>query len=181
MGFLSSPDLQKFSLDFALKHANLTWADILWGYEHELFYWFDVVEIAKIKVKDLVDFEEYDLAFSLTQVSKSCIWKVSEILPKLAVLSHSDTEHSKQKFLYLALAWGYENRHKYENPLDAVSYIFADFDYPDEISHFVPFIPPTDGFDPSKYSRKEIYQRLLNLWREYLRNHGYKDNETASI
>jgi hypothetical protein len=90
------------------------------------------------------------------------------------MLYHSDPEDSKRKFLYLTLAWAYENRNKYEDPLDAVSFIYADFDYPDEISHFVPFIPPTDGFDPSKLSRKEIYQRFLHLWREYLYNHGFR-------
>jgi|GEM_PF-188979 len=181
MVFLTSHDLHKLPLEFILKHTKLIWADILWGYEHEFFYWFDVVKIAQIMFKDVEDFEEYDLASSLAKVDKSCVWKVSELIHKLAAFDNSDQENSRQKFLYLSLAWGYENRHKYEKPLDAVSYTFADFNCPDEISHFVPFLPETSGYDPSQHSQEENYQRLLDFWLEYLHRHGYNENMAASI
>lgn len=176
MGFLSKPDLQKFPLSVALKHTALTWADMLWGYKHDLFYWSEVVEAAKVRGKDAEDFEEFDLVFSLAQADKSCLWKISEILPRLATLGHPEPQDSKQKFLYLSLAWAFENRHKYEQPLEAVSYIFADFSYPDEIAHFVPYMPPSDGYDPSKHSKKENHQRLLDFWLQYLCEHGYMKN-----
>lgn len=105
MGFLTSPDLQKFPLDFATKHVDLTWGDILWGYEHDLFAWYDVIELAQMRVKDTIDFEEYDLVSSLSSVDKSCVWKVSDVLKKLAERSITDDESSK-KSSYISVLLG---------------------------------------------------------------------------
>jgi hypothetical protein len=176
MVFQLNDELQKFIFDLIYKLNTFKWGDISWGYEKNILYWYNIVEFAKKRIRDDLEFEEYDLVLSLADVDKSNIWRVSEALYDLAKLDYVEPESSKSKFVYLSLVWAYENRHtKYKRPLDAVSDIFATFGCPDEISHFVPFLPPTDGYDPSKYSTKKNLERLYNFWRQYLYDHGYQD------
>jgi hypothetical protein len=65
----------------------------------------------------------------------------------------------------LVLAWIYEHRGAFLDPLQTVEEVYADFGYPERIAGFVRYMP-MDG--PDLGSREANEQRLMERWKEYL-------------
>jgi hypothetical protein len=66
------------------------------------------------------------------------------------------------------LRWLYDNRDRFPDPLQEVAEVYADFGYPESISGFVKYLPPSDGYQPELHTKEENQQRLYQHWREYL-------------
>ena len=64
-------------------------------------------------------------------------------------------------WLFLALAWVYEHRADYVEPLEVVEMIYADFEYPDEIQGIVRFMPPPPGAATGNPA-------IEGRWKDYL-------------
>lgn len=151
---------------FIRERVLLSWQDTLWGYERQLIGWSDIVANAQDRLllhsKDPIEIE---LAF----LGKSETQQVGELLRVLANNEPDDAgSKSKTKWLFLILAWLYENRDAVSDPLGEVERIYADFDYPPEIEGFVSYMPVTDGYDPSQHSMEENKARLFSKWEQYL-------------
>lgn len=52
--------------------------------------------------------------------------------------------------------------------LDKIEIIYADFDYPVELSEAVRYMPPQDGYNPLKHSKEENEQRMIKKIDEFL-------------
>jgi hypothetical protein len=152
-------------LQFVQSKSSLNWGDSLWAYKRELLTWRDLIQIATERVQSGSDSE---LEIELANVSKDLVWKVSELAQALAEQGGNSEEASKLKWLFLCLAWAYENRERIPDPLAVVETIYADFDYPSTIESFVRFLPPTDGYDPAQFSQEQNHQRLMTKWSEFL-------------
>lgn len=153
-------------LEFVQSKFSLNWMDLLWAYKRKLLTWKDLIQVAV----DLVNNGSDNLLeIELAAVDKENVWKVSEVAQALADECSNSEEESKQKWLFLCLAWAYENREKLADPLGAVESIYADFDYPSAIESFVRFLPPSDGYAPAQYSQEQNHQRLMTKWNEFLR------------
>ena len=148
----------------------LTWSDVLWGYKRQLLGWSTVVDFAIARMSA----EASDpLEIELAGLQKSETHRVGELLQELASKEKtSDSELSKYKWLYLSLVSLFESRATVSDPLGEVETIYADFDYPSEITGFVRYMPVTDGYDPSRHSKAENEERLFEQWRLYLNNAG---------
>lgn len=85
--------------------------------------------------------------------------RVADILNGLRV--DCDTTDLKELWLYLALAWLYENRNDGGDPLAIVEMIYSDFDYPDELEGFVRYMPLPPGAKPGEAG-------MLSRWEAYL-------------
>ena len=71
----------------------------------------------------------------------------------------------RDKWLYLVLAWLYEQRGAVPDPLQTVEEVYADFGYPEEIAGLIRYMP-MDG--PDLGSREANERRLFERWRQYL-------------
>ena len=60
--------------------------------------------------------------------------------------------------MYLLLAFVFENQDKFEDPFGMVAIIYSNFDYPEEVSNFVHYMP-------SKGTGS-----LLDKWEAYLKD-----------
>jgi len=173
MGFLTK-DHQGFDemkltpipYSFIRNKVALSWEDALWGYEHQLIGWSDIVSIADDRLAlgsdDPVEIE-------LSSLGKSETHQIGELLRDLADKDISEHEEiSEKKWLFLILSWLYDNRETIPNPLAEVEIIYADFDYPAEIEEFVSYMPVTDDYDPSQHSSEENKARLISKWEDYL-------------
>lgn len=151
---------------FVVAHAGMTWSDILHGYDRQYVGWTCPVEMAKRRVgQGIANAVERELA----AVEKSNAFRAGELLRELASVERDRTPtSSSEKWLYLSLAWIYENRDAFVDPLAHVETVYADFDYPEQIESFVRYMPPTDGFDPSQHTAEECIDRLLENWTRYL-------------
>lgn len=152
-------------LQFVQSKSFLNWGDCLWAYKHEFLTWKDLIQVALERVEND---SSNELEIELANASKDSVWKVSELALALAQQGGNSEELSKQKWLFLSLAWAYENREKIPDPLGAVETIYADFDYPSSIESFVRFLPPSDGYDPTQFSHEQNHQHLIKQWSEFL-------------
>ena len=152
-------------LHFVQSKSLLNWRDCLWAYKHELLTWKDLIQVALERVESG---SSNELEAELASVSKDNVWKVSELAQALAEQDGNSEEASKQKWLFLCIAWAYENRESLPDPLGAVETIYADFDYPSVIESFVRFLPPSDGYVPAQFSLEQNHQRLMANWSEFL-------------
>jgi hypothetical protein len=152
-------------LQFVQSKFSLNWGDCLWAYKRELLTWKDLIRVALERVENG---SSNELEIELANVGKDSVWKVSELAQALTQQCENSEETSKQKWLFLCLAWAYENRGKISDPLGEVEAIYADFDYPSSIESFVRFLPPLHGYDPSHFSQEQNYQHLMTQWSEFL-------------
>lgn len=156
-------------LQFAKSKSSLNWGDCLWAYKRELLTWKDLIQVAVERVESG---SANELEIELANVHKDNVWLVSEVVQALAEQEGHSEEDIKQKWLFLCLAWKYENRESIPDPLGAVETIYADFDYPSSIESFVRFLPPSDGYVPAQFSPEQNHQRLMKMWSEFLLQHS---------
>jgi hypothetical protein len=155
-----------FPTSYILDNVCLTWAEVLWGYEHELLNLSSVVEIA---VNSLIDGSDNPLVIELAGLTNQESWRMEEILKELsAKISSGINGNEYKKWLYLTLDWVYTNLDSFIDPLDEIEEVYADFNYPPEIEQFIRYMPAQNGYDPSKYTQEENEKRLYQKWREYL-------------
>lgn len=78
-------------------------------------------------------------------------------------------ELEKRKWRFGVLAY-LEMMHQddLEELLNLVAEVYADFNYPKDMDSFINYLPPQDGFDPSKYSKEENIVRLYDLFNAFL-------------
>ena len=151
---------------FIHERVLLSWQDALWGYDRQLIGWSDIVAIAE---NCLLLGSDNPMEVELAGLGKSEAQLVGELLRVLASNEPDDAVISSEtKWLFLMLAWLFENRDSVSDPLGEVEIIYADFDYPAEIESFVNYMPVTDGYDPSKHSTEENKARLFSKWEQYL-------------
>lgn len=100
-------------------------------------------------------------------ISLSLLIKRQTIYPLIDRLSKKDTLKDKslvkEKALFIILSWLYENKNKYDDPLQMVEVIYADFDYSTKIEKFIKYMP-------SKDRNKSGIEQLYFNWKEYLKN-----------
>lgn len=151
---------------FARERLGLSWRDALWGYEHQLIGWSAIVDLA---IERISAGSEDPLEIELACLTKTETYQVGDLLRKLAnTLPEGEGVFAQRKWLYLLLAWLFENKERVPDPLGGVETIYADFDYPPEIEGFVRYMPVTDAYDPSAHTKDENENRLFGKWREYL-------------
>lgn len=76
-----------------------------------------------------------------------------------------DIEGIRRKWLYLTLAWIFERRDEFADPLQCVEEVYADFGYPERVACFVRYMPSDE---PDLGSAMLNEQRLFGKWRQYL-------------
>ncbi|MBF8419108.1 DUF2247 family protein [Heyndrickxia coagulans] len=76
-------------------------------------------------------------------------------------------EKRKWRFAVLTnLKIKYQNN--FEELLNKIAEVYADFNYPDDMDSFIYYLKPTDGFDPLQYSKTENIIRLINLFHDFM-------------
>lgn len=151
---------------FVCERLRLSWRDALWGYERQLIGWSAIVDLA---IERLSAGSDDPLEIELAGLTKMETYQVGDLLRKLASDSpEGDGILAQRKWLYLLLAWLFENKESVPDSLGGVEIIYADFDYPSEIEGFVRYMPVNDAYDPSAHTKDENENRLFGKWREYL-------------
>ena len=156
--------LTPIPLKFVQSKSSLFWRDCLWAYKRHQLTWRDLVQVASQRVNDGSENEQ---EIELASVGKVNIWKISELAQSLSENEYSE-ELSKQKWLFLSLAWLYENQENFPEPLAIVEEIYADFDYPSSIESFIRYLPPSDGYISKQFSQEQNRLRLMTKWHEFL-------------
>ena len=157
-------DVVKLSIpaDFVAAHARLTWREVQYGIETQLLDPSTPVELA---VRQL-GHEDESSPELLELASLGPNDPFGDELKALAATEPVlDAEHAREKLLYLSLAWVYDNRASFDDPLQLVEMIYADFEYPADVATFVRYMPSDT---PDLGSREANEQRLVDRWKAYL-------------
>jgi len=153
-------------LSFVQNRLVLTWPDVAWGFQNG---WLDAASVVDHAVSQLAENEAASSPMiDLAGLTRSELTEVPFLLERIVTKAAESSVTSQRKWLYLTLAWFYENRAELEDPLGVVEQLYADFDYPTEISSFVRFMPPAGDYEPRAHSHAENVDRLFRKWKSYL-------------
>jgi hypothetical protein len=157
----------KVPLTFIRSRAHLTWREVEFGLQNG---WLTDEAAIELAIDRVMAGDDSPGVLELASVLPGEKYKVTEIIRGLA---ERDRECSNGKWLFLLLAWLYENRDAVHDALGVVEEFYADFDYPEEIASFVKYMPPED---PLRVG--ESY--LMDAWRQYLETAGQKYGEAVT-
>ena len=156
------------TLDFCLQNLSLQWSDILWGIDKGIFTWRDVRNFALHRMSDPRS-ATFDIENSIVSLSKNNASEIMDLARDAALIEHLlDPEVEQARWLYLLLKWVFDNQDVFSYPLGVAEEIYGEFGCPSSMESFITFLPPKDGWDPSKHSRTENERKLLNNWAMYL-------------
>lgn len=156
-------DNSSFSVpyDYASSKANFSWHEILFALNHELLSSYSAVEHAMEELRSVDDYS--DALVELASLNEG--EPVREYVENLANLEKDMATDTESKWLFVLLSWVYENRSDYNDALQVIEQIYADFDYPQSIESFVRYMPSDE---PSLGSVKKDSERLYEKWNSYL-------------
>jgi hypothetical protein len=147
---------------FVRDRTSMSWRDVRFGLVNELLDPQVPIELAVDQVGELT--EPSAALIELAGASKN--EPILEFVDQLANAEPPRSEDvTRDKWLYLVLAWIYEHRDVYADPLQRVEEIYADFGYPEQVAKFVRYMP-MEG--PDLGSREENERRLFERWKQYL-------------
>lgn len=152
---------------FVRDRLALTWPDVAWGFRSG---WLDAAAVVDYAVDLLLKDEKTSpVVVALAGLTRSELWEVPALLERIVGdAGTEDSAASRPRWLFLVLAWVYEHRADWDDPLGVVEDLFVDFDYPEEIRGFVRSTPVEDGYEPAAHSRAENVARLMSTWEHYL-------------
>lgn len=160
--------MKNFSLDsyyIYKKTPWLNWKELLYGFEHGFIDEKGVSEYACKTLTEKSSQEAIELASLLPQED----YLASNLLQSLADKDLSPVTDTTKPWIFLLLSFLLEHQEDYEDPLEIVEELYADFDYPEEIASLVSYMPAPEGVEGVEGSE----ERLFENWKMTLS--AYKD------
>lgn len=152
----------KIPASFVSDRASMSWREVRFGLVNELLDPVAAIDLAVEQVArlkhapsaliDLAGADGNDPTQGLVDQLADCETERPE-------------DEIRDKWLSLVLAWIYEHRDGYPDPLQTVEEVYADFGYPEQIAGFVRYMPMEE---PDLGSREANERRLFERWRRYL-------------
>lgn len=147
-------------LQFFRTHFEPTWADVAFGLSLGLIAPDEVVDFAALRIDATSGRELVELA----GLGRDEINQTTNLVRKLAACEEPrEAEAAKQRWLYVVLDFLHKHRRADSDLPAQVEDIYVEFDYPDELSRFIPYMPrhenPFKGTsdpifsDPKKYAK----------------------------
>jgi hypothetical protein len=147
--------------EFILKHTRLDWSEVAYGLDNGYIAPDVAIEaaVSRLCEDDSASADEVELA----GLSRGDI--VTELVERLSGYEFSENEESKDKWLFLVLAWLYEIRESLDDPRRLIEEVYEHFDYPEEMSAFVRDMYTEDPYLKSKEANEA---RFYAYWKTYL-------------
>ncbi|WP_062987687.1 DUF2247 family protein [Nocardia anaemiae] len=142
----------KIPADFVASWAYLTPGELRYGYQNDWLTSEDVVQLTLTSV--VPSSTKMDVVSDISLLLSDELYRLPELMDKLA-------DHNDEVWIYLTLAWVHENQSKFDEPLQTVELLYADFGYPDDVAAFVRFMPPPTGGLPGMLGIKQRWQQYL--------------------
>lgn len=144
----------------------LTWREALWGLEHQLL---DRLTIIDLAIDRLIEGSDNSIEVELAALQKSEIHESGDLLRRLAVTEAALSESEiARKWLFLRMAWIYEDKKNAGDRLAEAESAYADFGYPREVEGFIRYMPANWSYDPKSHTPEENEARLFRMWQQYL-------------
>lgn len=148
--------------EFIKRRVSLSWRDVSYGLEHQFIKPVVAVERATEMLAQGSSSAKEVLELASLKGDEPVIDLVTSLSKAEA---RSKEGHVEAKWLYIVLAWLYENRDSLADPIGMVEEVYSDFGYPHEIASFIRYMPMVG---PDLGSHERNLTRLLDRWKEYL-------------
>lgn len=148
--------------EFIRQRVELNWHEVKFGLDHQLLKPEGAIDKATESLCDTnaPPKELVELA------SKAKDESIADLIAYLArIEAPTSDKQVKAKWLYLVLAWLFENRESLVDSLGIVESVYSDFDYPKEIAPFVCYMPMDE---PNLGNSEQNEARMVDWWRAYL-------------
>lgn len=89
-------------------------------------------------------------------------------LQKLIASESSHSDDSQSRWVFALVSYRFETATSAEELLKAVHAIYCDLDHPQEMKSFISWLPPDDGYDPTRHTFAENQRRLINSLYDFL-------------
>lgn len=148
--------------EFIRGRTQLTWQEMFFGIDNELLSPGAAADFAAHQVG-----AQDNANPTLVELAGVCSGETTrDLVEQLAAAEpRQSSEAMRRKWIYLMLAWIFEHKESYPDPLRAVEEVYADFGYPDFIVSLVRYMPVDE---PSLGSREANESRLYDKWKRYL-------------
>jgi hypothetical protein len=155
--------------DFVLARAIPTCAELAYGFRHGWLRPEDVVaiELAKLKQGLAMNSKEEELALLLPGDFEA----VGDLIRKLENIPNNQ-ENPAALWIYLCLAWLFENRSSLSDPLGIVEVLYADFDYPEQMEEFIRYMPLREGQEAGVAAIYDRWEAYVARQAEYYKHRG---------
>jgi hypothetical protein len=132
----------------------LNWKELLYGFEHGFIDEKGVSEYACKTLTEKSSQEAIELASLLPQEN----YLANDLLHSLANKGLSPATDTAKPWIFLLLSFLFEHQENYDDPLEIVEELYADFNYPEKIASLVRHMPPPEGVEGSE-------ERLFENWK----------------
>ena len=147
---------------YVRNRVQMSWRDLLFGIDQELL---DLAAPIDFAIEALMA----NATANPTVVDLAGLTAGEDTRPYVERLAIAEPEkaakETRNKWLYVVLAWILEHKDSYAKPLEAVAEVYADFQYPKRIAEFVYYMPSDE---PDLGSRELNEARLYAKWQAYL-------------
>lgn len=157
-------DIVKLHIPYRFVRARMSvnWSDVHFGLANELLDPQAPLELAAQQIAELPP----SPPSALKELLRDGASDVNlGLVQQLADAAPSDEAETRQRWLYIVLAWFYDHRDTDPDPLQRVEEVYGDFGYPNQIAGFVRFMP-MQGSDLG--NSEANVRRLFDRWRMYL-------------
>jgi hypothetical protein len=156
----------KIPYSFIKQRTNPSWREVKFGFDQQLISPQVAIDKATERLSGTGETSETEVELASRTESDSVLELVSSLADAEGVSSEEDL---RAKWLYLVLAWLFENRGSVADPLGMVEEVYSDFGYPREIASFVRYMPMVG---PDLGNREQNEARLYEYWKNYLDETG---------
>lgn len=147
---------------FIRERARMSWREMRFGLVNELLDPEAPVELAVDQVAEIAEPPGALLELAGTGRGEPTMTLIEQLADGEPQRPENEI---RDKWLYLVLAWIYEHRDEFPDPLQRVEEVYADFGYPDQIAKFVRYMP-MDA--PDLGSQEANERRLFERWKQYV-------------
>ena len=150
---------RRMSVDFIARHVDLLPSELAWGYRSGYVDDRDVVRLAELTITN--GYSGSPALEELSLLLRDEIGRVPDLVDRLTDAPTGVVPTPARVWLFLVLSLAWEQRQDSADAFAGLEEIYADFDYPEEMEGFVPFLPAPAGREPGRAA-------LEMRWSAYL-------------
>jgi hypothetical protein len=145
---------------FIASRALLTPRELHCGYRNDWLSDADMVQLAMGSI--VPEIEPMQTVEELSLL-------LSDELDKVAGLANRLTPSEIAVWMYLSVSWVYDNPGEFDdNPWQAIEMLYADFEYPEEMEPFIPYMPAPEGAVSGVVGlEKRLREYLVQSWNRF--------------
>ncbi|PRA75464.1 hypothetical protein CQ054_22975 [Ochrobactrum sp. MYb29] len=144
---------------------SMNWLDVKYGIDNSYITTDDASEIALISLDSVSSETQFDLASSKGENSET----LYNLVEKLAFNDRA-IHLPSEKWLFVYLAWVYEQRDRVSDPLSLAESLYSDFDYPEWVTPIIRYMPAADGEPTGDSYLMKKWGKILQSQRIELSN-----------